>query len=591
MLAFQLVILFFTSLFITMFMTPLINKLVMSLGIMDFPDHTILGSGQARKVHKVPIPRLGGVAIVFGFFLGVLIVAPQQEITGIYLCSLLMFFTGLFDDIRQLSAKLRLVVQVSVAAFTVWVNNLVYYSIVFTPRYSLEIPYWLGFLLAVLVIVGAINSINMIDGLDGLASGIVMISICLLSIMYYKATNSFSILVFTIPLIGSILGFLKYNTYPASVFMGDGGSNWLGFMIGVMLIIVSGGLTLASPTNGIGFMSHFRPISNWPVPFISALLCLAVPVVDTAAVIVLRWKNGLSPMTADKRHFHHTLLKYGLSHSESVIAIYFIAFGIGVAGLLPVTNPDYTLISTVPYVAICLFLVFMGFLYKKSANKVETQKDFGIFDLSDEKADIDSRLKRLLVSWETINRYLIYTIIFAVTFVSAKNDDAVGYMAGLMTLLLGLSGFLSPKNKAGFFESLILALSLTLLIFTNNQSLIYVGIMGKRFDLQLVYNSLFVFLFISSILHVLVVFRKRYLVITPSDFLLVIVPSILLFVPAPYRDGHNLTIICLRSLVLFISLRCLVTRHRKVIKKIRFLTSISLILVFLKSVLDLKIIY
>ena len=591
MIAIQLVILFFFSLFVTILTTPIISRIVANLGLLDFPDQAILGKGRSRKIHTAPVPRLGGVAIVFGFFLAVILIAPQQRIIGIYLCSLLMFFTGLLDDIRQLSAKLRLGIQILVSAFTVWLNNLVLFSIVLTPQLSLNLPYWLGIVVSILIIVGAINATNMIDGLDGLASGVAMISICLLSIMYYVASNSFNSLIFTFPLIGAILGFLKYNTYPASVFMGDGGSNWLGFIIGIMLVIVSGGLTITDSNHTAQFISPFKPLNNWPIPLISPLLCLAVPIIDTAAVIILRWKNGLNPMTADKRHLHHTLLKYGLSHSESVIAIYFIAFGIGVAGLLPVTNPNYALISAVPYIAVILFLIFIAFLYKKSGSKEIAQKDFGIFDLNEEKADIGSKLRRFLIAWESINRYLIYIIIFAVTLISSKTESTFGYMAGFMTLLLAFSGYVSRKNKGGFFESLILSLSLTLLIFSNNQNSIFVEILGKRVDLQIFYNSLFVLLFISSILHVLVVFRRRYLVITPSDFLLVIVPSLLLFVPSPYRDGHNLTIICLRSLVLFISLRCLVAGHRKVIGKIRFFSCVSLILVFLKSVLELKIVY
>ena len=184
------------------------------------------------------IPNLGGTAILVGFFLAILLGKSHSGITSVYLCSLLMFITGFLDDLKNISPKIRLGVQIATAGLTVWMNSLTIPSLYLTPAFSIALPEWFGFCLSVFIIIGAINSVNMVDGLDGLAGGLVLISTLLLSLLYVIKTNDYGLLlVFSIPMAGAILGFLKYNTYPASIFMGDSGSNWLGFMLGVLLKI------------------------------------------------------------------------------------------------------------------------------------------------------------------------------------------------------------------------------------------------------------------------------------------------------------------------------------------------------------------
>ena len=593
MLSLQLVLSFAASLVCSLTLMPLILRLADAFKLYDVPDTApASGEGSAeapRRVHTRPTPRLGGVAIVCGFFVALLFSAVPRGMGWVYLASLAMFFTGLTDDLRPLPAKLRLLIQGGTAAVAVWGADLGLRSLHLTAEMSLGIPAPVGVLFGIFVIVGAINSVNMIDGLDGLAGGVVLIGTLLLSYLHFINTGDLHLLlVLSLPVIGAILGFLKYNTHPASVFMGDGGSNWLGFMTGVLFLIVARGKAVGHDSSGaLALVDASRPLFVKAIPLVSVILCLCVPIFDTAWVITSRLRDGISPMTADKRHFHHGLMKLGLSHSQSVAAVYFVTVVFGVMGILPVAFPAYSL-GWAPYVSAVFLFLFMPLILRLDEGlilRLRTQR--ALFSTDPE---VGPGLSRILWLWETSNRYLIYGILLATPIFAGVPPRVVGLVAALVMVLLLASIFLSNR-KVDFLDSVAIACAATVVLIANNANTIWITWQGQRTNIQFLYNYVFLWLAFSTLLLIVATFRRQYFLVTPSDFLMILLPLMLLLVPEPYRSQHRLNIIGLRSLVLFAAIRTMQKRHRSNVYRLKMLSSGALLYVILVSLFGLRVVY
>ena len=302
-----ILLIFFTALVFSLVTIPLLIRFAHAKNIFDQPDDhlnhsphlsTSLGQ-QSRRIHTKPTPRLGGIAIVLGFFVSLLIWKIPTNMMVIFGSSLILFLTGLVDDIHPLSAKIRLLIQIFVSIASVYFIKLDIHQIYFFQSFHFELPYIIGFSLSVFIIMGAINSINMIDGLDGLAGGVTLIGISLLSYLHFLNTHNIElIIVFSVPIVGAILGFLKYNTHPSSIFMGDCGSNWLGFMIGILMLLIANNF-LVLQQNGHWILQQSGEI-NSTLPFLSLIMCVSIPVFDTAHVILTRLSEGKNPMVPDK---------------------------------------------------------------------------------------------------------------------------------------------------------------------------------------------------------------------------------------------------------------------------------------------------
>lgn len=569
---------------------PFLIRFAACYGLFDYPDHehieqkpiAELGKKLRRRIHSVPTPRLGGIAIVLSFFLAQACASVVYGIKGIFLFSLVTFLLGLVDDLKPLSALLRLFIQSLNAFLVVYFYDLGIKNFALTTTLWFPIPEWLGVFLAVFVIVGAINSINMIDGLDGLASGIVLIGVVLLSYLYFLRSKDLALLIyFSLPLIGAVLGFLKYNTHPATIFMGDSGSNWLGFIVGLLMLFVLNQLAITPDAHGtLGITSINSPHH---VPFLSAILCLSLPVFDTAHVMISRIKNGLSPMTPDKRHFHHALMKIGLSHTQSVTTLYFVALFVGVVGAMPVAFHRNEFWWT-PYLAAIglMVLIPMGF----SARLYDLLKHR---KLNLAKGSMNP-LSKFMRFWETSNRYILYLILLMAPAFAGVIPEKIGYAALVSFGLVAISFFWN-FGRMDFMESFLLSVAAGVLLVASNQNAMAVEILGIRHNIQYVYNAIFVWLFISTFLFMLLTFKKRDFLFTASDFLLVLIPLCILLVPEPYNLELRLNIIALRSMVLFLVIRSMVKRHRYVVFRLRLFMLASLMYVAMAGIAGFRIVY
>ena len=282
--------------FITsLILVPFVKKLATHVDAIDIPNE--------RKVHKKPIPRLGGLAIFGAYLLGYMLFARTSvQIISILIGSFIVVLIGVFDDIKPIRALVKFIVQILAACVVVFYGNMVLNHVdVF--GLSFDIPNILSQIVTIFFIVAVTNSINLIDGLDGLSSGISCIYFITIAIIAFVLNRNQGLdTILSLILLGSTLGYLVYNFHPASIFMGDSGSLFLGFNISIIALL--------------GFKT--ATITSLIVP----VFILAIPLFDTTLAIFRRLLKGESIGKPDKEHFHHQLLKMKFSIPVTVLIIY-----------------------------------------------------------------------------------------------------------------------------------------------------------------------------------------------------------------------------------------------------------------------------
>ena len=303
-------IIFFISLVISYLGTILAKNIAPSVGAIDKPNQI--------KIHSEPIPRLGGLAIYVAFLISIILVYYSCErldlaflknkMIGIFLGATIVFIAGLIDDILTIKASYKLLIQ-AIAALIIF-----FYGI----RMNLFPNLWISIIFTVIYVVGSYSAMDMIDGMDGLAAGITAICSTFFLIVFWQYGNEFGILVSLI-LIGSSLGFLKHNFYPASIFMGDSGSMLLGFLLATLMIILTN-----QPYNLIRFI----------IP----ILILGVPILDNFLTFLYRFREGKSFLAGDLNHFYNRIMSCGVSHKNTVLIMYLASIFFGLNAILFTIN-------------------------------------------------------------------------------------------------------------------------------------------------------------------------------------------------------------------------------------------------------------
>lgn len=286
---------FATAFSLSLAAVPLLQRWGVRQNMLDLPGE--------RKVHSRAVPRLGGIAICLAFLLTLLCqVELSREMRGMLAGALIIFVTGVIDDIRHLSPLRKLAGQALAVATAMGVGG-VYIRTLGDLFGSGEIllPLWLALPFTLMALVGVANAFNLIDGLDGLAGGIATIALVAFALLAGRSGN-LEVQLVCMALLGGMLGFLRYNLFPARIFMGDAGSLLTGFVIGFLAL---------SLTQGEG--GGAQPV----VP----LLVVGLPVADALRVMLGRLSCGRSPFAADQSHLHHQLLSLGVRHERAVLLI------------------------------------------------------------------------------------------------------------------------------------------------------------------------------------------------------------------------------------------------------------------------------
>lgn len=281
----------------TALLFPMAKWISYHVGALDYPNE--------RKVHKKPMPVMGGLMIYLGFLFGYMLFAPQStQMLAILIASFIVVITGILDVIKPLRAREKLVGQVVAALIIVFYGKILLNDISFFGYYF-DFG-WLAYPITIVFIVAVMNCINLIDGLDGLADGISMIFFITIGVLAFIMHNLGSLeITIAFIMIGACLGFLIFNFNPAKIFMGEIGSMFLGFMIAIVCLLGFKAVTLTS--------------------LVVPMLILAIPILDTLFAILRRIIHHKPIYEADRQHLHHQLLNKKFSQKTTVLIIYAVS--------------------------------------------------------------------------------------------------------------------------------------------------------------------------------------------------------------------------------------------------------------------------
>lgn len=373
----------FAAAFIFTFVaTPNVRRIAFKIGegAVDKPK-------DARRMHKKPTPRIGGLAIIFGFIIPIAVAVVfskicgdsqfwgqfmpvTRQMAGTLAGAAIIAIMGFIDDCKDLPAKLKFVIQIAAALVVIFVGD-IKINVFTNPNIFSENPYWilpgwLSVVLTVLWIVFITNAVNFIDGLDGLAAGvsaIMSVSLVFISIR----VGEFPIAVLGVALMGSCFGFLPYNFNPAKIFMGDTGSTFLGFMLATLSIQ--------------GMFKSYAVIS-----FAVPILILGLPLFDALFAMIRRVLTGKSPMVADRGHLHHRLIDMGFSQKQTVFILYAIS---GVLGITAVVLAESGALRALLLVICALIFLMIGGMLGTKA--LDNDKNADLTDENGTEEDDDEQ--------------------------------------------------------------------------------------------------------------------------------------------------------------------------------------------------------
>ncbi len=409
---------FFMALFITIILIPLLISTAPLLQLVDVPGE--------RKIHTVDVPRVGGLAMFVGAIVPILMwTEPNWEVLSYLIGATFIVTLGVWDDRRELNYQFKFLGQIIGVLIVIFLGNV---KVIYFPFLGHDpLPDYVAIPFTAFALLGITNAINLADGLDGLAGGTTLLSLFVIALLAYLAGDS-ALLLIALALVGSILGFLRYNTHPARLFMGDAGSQFLGFSAGVLVVLLT-------------------QKSNTALSPMIVLLILGLPIFDTLAVMTQRIREGRSPFSPDKNHLHHKLLNIGISQHEAVVMIYGLQAVLVTSAYLLRYQSDGVVMGS--YLAICLVSVALLRWARLSGWRMHAQgKELEVSWLSKRVAWL--RADGRLAGWtyRFLALVLIAYVLAAALFASNVEFD-IGLLAfGTLAILVGMY----PKQHGKAFN-------------------------------------------------------------------------------------------------------------------------------------------
>lgn len=504
-----------TALLLCMALIPPLRLAAERFQVMDLPG--------GRKVHEHPIPRVGGLAFAVGACASIAWWGARDATTFSVLvgCVIIVAF-GVWDDRVDLSYRTKLVGQILAAMAVVIGGDIWFTTLPFLP--DVEVPAWVGALVTIVFLVGVSNAVNLTDGLDGLAGGLSFLTLSGIAYLAFLANDSV-VLTLTVPFLGALLGFLRYNTYPARIFMGDGGSQLLGFMMGVLAILLTDS-------------------SRGPFSPSLALFLLGLPFLDTLGVTGQRLAEGRSPFVGDRAHIHHKLLRTGLTHYEAVTVIYLIqASMLGVAYLLR-WQSDTLILPLYLALAISVLLLFIaagrGLLPTPTSREGLFMSNVAVTRFVNGPLLTDMPIQFLAVA--------VPLFLIALVFIPSNVPSDVGYLsiALFVVVLLGISTQVAPYFVRG---GLYVGTTFLLYVCEGSRS-------SSVSAVAMAHNAFFVVVAVMVLLSLRFNEQNRFQT-TPLDYLMVFLAITFPLLPEVNADISHLGVFAAKLLVLFFSFELL----------------------------------
>lgn len=505
----------------TLLLVPPIKKLAHATGAIDEPNE--------RKIHQGTVPRMGGLAMFFGCAVTFLIYLEGfEQFRGIFLGMVIIVIVGMVDDSIGLEPRFKLLGQI-VAAFAAMALsgvNIDFLGGVLGSNLNLGFLSWP---LTLLWIVGITNAINLSDGLDGLASGISLIAFSCFGWLAYQRQDMATFTLCLI-MIGSILGFLRYNTHPAEVFMGDTGSLFLGYCLGT--------LSIAGNFKSLTAMTLITPV-----------LVLLVPIADTLWAVIRRIREGRSPFSADKMHFHHKLLNSGMDHPQTVSLIYCISAALSIFAVALANS------SKLKYLLVPLLVLGIGLF---------SSQVFGWLDIAKWTRRFSRKLERWFpfhtrtllskTSWRLVQAgAAIYAVTFALSLALAPLN--VLFVAGTIVILVIYLAMTHQGQQNGqsymifslFFLAAVIVLAINQIQHHQSDNL------GRTLGFIEPVGFVLLGLGISG----KIIFRKtkELFLSTPLEFFIFLVLVSIAIVPPEIRGEYDLALNTMRTFFLFLAFK------------------------------------
>ncbi len=535
------------SLFVTIALIPMFIRLALRLRLVDMPDD--------RKVHTAPIPRCGGIAIAVGAILPIVFWWHTREFIGAYLAGAgILVIMGVIDDWRGLNYRVKFVGQFLAAALVVGYGGIRITSLGSLLPDDMLLPEWISVPISLVVIVAITNAVNLSDGLDGLAGGLCLLSLCCIAYLAHLVENSMLIFL-AVSLAGAIFGFLRFNTFPASLFMGDAGSLFLGYSVGTLSLAVS---------------QTESPFSPW-LP----LLIVGLPIMDTTAVMCSRIASGRSPFAADKNHFHHKLLRMGLYHTESVLVIYILQGILISAAIIFRFYGDVFLLSGYGmFFTMVLWIFFMA-----------DRTDFRLHRTGPMDTSVKHRLRTLKeqgffikIAFKGLEIGLPLFLI-ATCFVPASFPNYLSVFSAALLCVLG-TVWLFQKNWMQPVLILILYIFIPFIVYAAVEtSVTWIDSTPLEIIYLIAYPGLIVFVIVTLKLTK----RRSGFKLSPLDFLILFIALMAPMIAGTWVKEKDLTEMTAKTLLLFFSYEVLIGELRGKIGRLSAATAAALLVVILRG--------
>lgn len=540
---------FMSALFVALILIPPIQQLSVRFGQLDLPDE--------RKIHSGRISRLAGIAIFAAVMFAVILFCEfDRPVRGFLAGGLIVFATGLYDDLIGLRARWKLAGEVLAAFVAIMVGDISLHTLGDIFGFGnidlgiFSIPF------TVLGIVGVTNALNLLDGLDGLSGGIAAIAATALGFLAFVSGNS-QLLLLATALVGAVLGFLKFNTYPAKIFMGDCGSLFLGFSLALLSVMLC-----SAPGSRI----------SAPTP----LVILAVPIVDSLIVMVKRARLGRPLFLPDNNHIHHRLLDIGIGHEGSVVIIYILGYLAAIFGVISNSLPDSLRLFSV--VLIYFLLSSLHLLIRPEYLSGIAGALGNVLLRSSPAFSIMLHAAGRIVS---VLKYLIIAVISLPLFLNADTLGFVPVIAGSMLLLNILLFFLTNDVSNRFLHSVIYLEGAFLVFIIENYGR---RPMADMISLHQLSHIIFIVIFICCGLKIFLDRKLRELMDSPLDFLLFFTVISIPILPASFTGPFHLLTVAAKSVILFAAFRLVLMEKARRNRRVLFATMLSLLLLCVKGI-------
>lgn len=497
---------FIISLVVTMLLIPPVMKWADKIGAIDIPD--------ARKVHTQAIPRVGGIAMVVGSILSIILLSEiDQQIIAILSGFLVIWGFGLWDDKCDLNYKIKFFGQLLAVIIVVVWGGVVIYSFPFIDGY---LPGYIAFPFTIFALIGITNAINLSDGLDGLAGGTSLITVSMIALLAFDAGGD-NVVLISMAVAGSVLGFLRHNTYPARLFMGDTGSQFLGYSLGILVILLSQTVNSA--------MSPLIP-----------LFIMGLPILDTVAVMVQRIYEKRSPFSPDKNHIHHKLLAIGFDHYEAVFIIYLVQSSLIAVAYFFLYESDVLLTIIYLAISLCVFGIFQ--LANMSSWKLRPAE---VSEVPFLRSFIKYLFSRGLLT--TVPTNILLVVVPTILMLSVFYADYIEMDMFILAICLFIVMMISLVTNTLYSSLVEKGVAYIVAVMA-------VYLMPETLDYNNIVNILFVFVLISFVLR-LRFSKDKTFQITPLDYLVILLVIIVPNLPEVHLEDSNIGVMAVKLVILF----------------------------------------